>query len=635
MNAIQRKLKENKLNGTLQEEYQNLKINVTTMIRTAKREHYNKEFTSKRGDIAATWRVVRQLVPDNNSKDGDCLSIDDKVDQLNTYFANVGKNAFDKSREGIETNYLNQTYTTSHTSEYFRPQPINESTVILIIKNLKETQAYGSDGIPLRFLKDALPVIVGHITCIINTSLVTGAFPTAWKHSLVTPVHKSGAYDDPNNYRPISLLSILSKILEKTVAAQLSDYLESKKLLSDAQHGFRPGLSTVTALTKVANQLYENIDNKKISLLTLCDLSKAFDSVSHDILLKKMYAMGVDVFWFKDYLTQRTQSVRVGEKVSTKLHVSYGVPQGSVLGPILFTMFVNDLATHINHCLLIQYADDTQFITSDKIENLQELIKKTEDTLKTVKIYFNKNGLLLNSKKTQCMFIGNRNLLSRIPSNTVIRVNDNLIQPSQYVKNLGLYFDQHMVFDKHISQISRKTYGTLMYVNRIKEVFSNDIRRTVIQTLVLSIVYYGMAVWGTTNKTQIKRVQKLQNFCAKVIVGGKSKRDHASPILDELDWLKISKMCAYEQCIMTHKAVTKKYPGWLFTFPTVHNINTTNTRQRHDLYVPRTYTDTGQRSLLVRGPRIWNALPLGLTKIENSNTFKKCLKKYLLHNDCL
>ncbi len=161
--------------------------------------------------------MVRQFVPNSDFKDDACLPIAD-VDQLNTYFANVGRTAFDKSREGSETEYRNQTYAMSCNAEYFRPQPVNESTVILIIKQMKNTQAYGPDGIPLRFLKDALPVIISHITCIINTSLVTGAFPSAWKHSIVIPIHKSGAQDDPNNYRPISLLSVLSQILEKTVA---------------------------------------------------------------------------------------------------------------------------------------------------------------------------------------------------------------------------------------------------------------------------------------------------------------------------------------------------------------------------------------------------------------------------------
>ncbi len=233
------------------------------------------------------------------------------------------------------------------------------------------------------------------------------------------------------------------------------------------------------------------------------------------------------------------------------------------------------------------------------------------------------------------MFIGNRNLLARIPNNTVIRVDDALIQSSQNVKNLGLYFDQYMVFDKHISELSWKTFGTLMYVNHIKEVFDKEIRTAVIQTLVLNTIYYSIAVWGTTNKTQMKRVQKLQNFCAKVAVGRKSKQDCAFPILDELKWLNVSKKCSYEQCIMTYKALMQLYPDWLFSFPTVRNINATNTRQRNDLYIPRALTDTSQRSLLIRGPRIWNALPLFLTGIGNLNMFKKCLKKYMLGHDCL
>ncbi len=181
------------------------------------------------------------------------------------------------------------------------------------------------------------------------------------------------------------------------------------------------------------------MDSKKISRLTLCDLSKAFDSVSHDILKEKMCDIGIDSFWFANYLTNRTQSVRIGKDVSSKLQVLFGVPQGSILGPILFTIYVNDLSRHVNDCLTIQYADDTQFIHSDKVDNLPNLIQRTEQTLNNIKDYFNKNGLLLNMKKTQCMFIGSRALLSRIPANTVIHVSGTDIHPSDFVKNLGIY----------------------------------------------------------------------------------------------------------------------------------------------------------------------------------------------------
>ena len=161
----------------------------------------------------------------------------------------------------------------------------------------------------------------------INTSIVTGVFPSTWKHAWITPILKSGKPEDPSNYRPIALLPILSKILEKIVATQLMSYLESNNLLSSTQHGFRAGLSTTTALTKISNRIYENIDNKKVSLLTLCDLSKAFDSVCHKILIRKMYNTRIDSFWFEGYLSHRTQSVRIGGNESSTLEISYGCPR--------------------------------------------------------------------------------------------------------------------------------------------------------------------------------------------------------------------------------------------------------------------------------------------------------------------
>ncbi len=192
-----------------------------------------------------------------------------------------------------------------HNSELFRPQPVDVNTVILTIKELENTNTCGSDDITFRFLRDALPVITPHLRCIINTSIVTGVFPTARKHSLVTLIYKTSAADDPGNYRPISLLSIVSKILEKIIATQLVNFLEYEQLICSTQHGFRPNFSTVTALTKITHNIHENMNNKRISLLTLCDLSKAFVSVSHEIVLKNMYNMRIDSFLFKDYLARQ------------------------------------------------------------------------------------------------------------------------------------------------------------------------------------------------------------------------------------------------------------------------------------------------------------------------------------------
>ncbi len=260
-----------------------------TLITAGKSEYYHKQLKETKGYSSKTWKIIKDIVPDGkcNSNGHSFENLFSKANEFNFHFANVRMNTFERTQEllhGENATPVNNFNVVLDDGNIYRPCPVNVETINLTIKSFKGTRSVGSDGISMRFIKEALYVIAFYITCIINTSIVTGIFPTSWKHAIVIPIFKTGDVADPDSFRPIALLPIIFKILEKVVTNQLLHFLESRQLLSNTQHGFRPPLSTETVRTAVTNQIFSNIDSKKITMLTLCDLSKAFDSVSHEIL---------------------------------------------------------------------------------------------------------------------------------------------------------------------------------------------------------------------------------------------------------------------------------------------------------------------------------------------------------------
>ncbi len=428
------------------------------------------------------------------------------------------------------------------------------------------------------------------------------------------------------------LYYVLSQKFWKTIVTnQLVHFLENNRLLSNSQYGFRPKLSTQTVTTVTTDEIFKNMDSKKISLLTLCDFSKAFDSVRNKSILHKCSELNIDYFCFKNYLEYRSQSVRLNKALSDKFNIAYGDAQGSILRPVLFSIYVNDLSKTIKHCTLIQYADDTQFLYADTVNSLGNLIVKTEETLKNVKQYFARKGLLLNSKKRQCIFIGNRQLLSRIPPNSFINCDGEHIEPLTHVKNLGIYIDKHMLFDVHIEELGKTIIGILIFLNRVSAIFDKTTRLILVKSLVTNLINFCIGIWGSTSKTLLADFQKLLNFAAKVIVGGYRKYDHVSPILKELKWFTVNDMHVFGKCTTMYKAITGNYPRCYLHFPTVRDNSPVVTRQLDELlYITRVSTDCGGRTISVHDPRIWNSLPNSVTDSVTLRTFKSNLRKLLL-----
>ena len=338
-------------------------------------------------------------------------------------------------------------------------------------------------------------------------------------------------------------------------------------------------------------------------------------------------------FWFENYLQDRVQAVRLGEVKSSFEKIEFGVPQGSVLGPVLFLIYINNMVKFIKDCFLLQYADDSQVLLSESIENLETLKERAELVLLEIKKYFLRKGLLMNASKTQCMFVGTSQYLNRIPNNVKIKCGNEEIEISSQVKNLGLHMDKHMTYSIHIDEISRKVSGILMYLSRIKDNFEDSTRIMIIQSLVLSVINYGIKLWGATSDLYLNKAQKLVNFAARVAVVGVRKYDHISPTLQQLQWLKIKDKYTYEVCLFVFKVLKKEYPSWLYEFPNVGSVRDASTRQNDNLQVIKSRTELGSRSMQIKSPSNWNRLPKVVKDCSGASVFKKKLKEHFLKRE--
>ncbi|CAJ1086723.1 RNA-directed DNA polymerase from mobile element jockey [Xyrichtys novacula] len=379
------------------------------------------------------------------------------------------------------------------------------------------------DPILSKLLKETLPLISTSLLKLINTSLSTGYVPQSFKTALIKPLLKKPTLDSSTlaNYRPISNLPFISKVLEKVVANQLCDFLHNNGLLEDFQSGFRTHHSTETALLKVTNDLLMASDSGLLSVLVLLDLSAAFDTIDHCILLQRLEQSigiaGSALSWFKSYLTDRSQFVHVNNESSAHTKVCYGVPQGSVLGPILFTLYMLPLGKimrkySINfHC----YADDTQLYLSMKPEEAGQ-VARLEACLKDIKSWMTNNFLMLNSDKTEVLVLGPKHLREAFSSNLATFDGISLAS-SPTVRNLGVLFDQELSFSSHIQQIFRTAFFHLRNISKIRRILSQSDAEKLVHAFVTSRLDYCNSLLSGCSSTSLRTLQLVQNAAAWVL----------------------------------------------------------------------------------------------------------------------
>lgn len=577
---------------------------VVRSINAAKYEYYSRKFKCA-VDSKSKWKTIRDIGIGTMQ----CNTTNVNLNQLNELFTKVGNSS--------TSNDFYSCLQTVPIEHDFSFQCVNSTDVMKSITSIK-SNAVGTDDVSPIFIKLLMPQLLPYITYLINSIITKSTFPQKWKQAKIIPILKAN-----NEFRPIAILPFLSKVLENLLSSQITAFLENEKLLTEHQSGFRKKRSCTTTLIGVVEDLRKKQDKNMISMLVLLDHSKAFDTVNHDILCSKLNKL----FYFSDtacnliasYLSNRSQCVVLNEQKSNVLDISRGVPQGSILGPLLFTLYINDLPDVPETCSIQMYADDVQLYASTKVEDINSCISKFNKDLQAISEWACTNCLNINPSKSKLIIIG-KTPASQPDIN--LRISDSTIQRVESSSNLGLTFNTKLNWTNHINRASGKIHGMLRNLWKLRTSTPQDIRLLLAKTYLIPTLLYGCEVFACCGYNDTRTLNVAYNNIARYVFN-KGRRERISEFSYQIFNVQFDNYLKIKCLLQLHKIIYTQVPPYLY-----NRLQFARSNRGKKLILPRFRKLSSERQFYIGTPRLWNSLPNNIQLLSNASAFKTELFKF-------
>lgn len=653
---LERKWTKSKLT-VFHEAYREQCARYNTLLQEAKTKHYTSKVESCGRDQKAVFNLTKHLLGKKNvSVLPEHVSASTLAETFSTFFTSKITTIREDMRQvmcandnisGVESNSHDYTDIDSERVHNVLDSldPATEKEIRDIITK-SPSKSCKLDPIPTELLKECLDELVPSITQIVNQSLFSATMPSTLKHAVIRPLLKKAGLnpEEHKNYRPISNLSFLSKVVEKVVATRLDKHMNDNNLHEPLQSAYRANHSTETALLKVQNDILQALDSQHVAVLVLLDLSAAFDTIDHHTLLTRLsreFAIkGKAYEWFHSYLIGRSQSVTINAETSTPHTLRYGVPQGSVLGPKLFGMYMKPLGSIISqHNVSCHfYADDSQLYLAFNTVGINDQdvtcpsIIKVERSIENARVWMQNNKLKLNENKTEVILFGTKKRINNL-TNIRIRIGDVTITPTTVVKNLGVYYDQQLSMEQQIRAICRNVHMHLRNISRIRRYLSREACQLLVHALAISRIDYANSLLTGITSDRLKRLQKLQNVCARIVTRTPMVA-HITPILKELHWLPVKARIDFKVLVLAYRALTGLSPPYITEMLSIYKpVRPLRSGYKMLLCKPATTTTTfGSRTFAHTATSLWNTLPQSIKSADTLETFRSRLKTHLFNS---